>query len=241
MIELAGVGRRYEVGEGYVDALKDVSEVIHPGEHVAIMGPSGCGKSTLLHVIGTLDRPTSGAYHLDGCDLSVVSDEELTLIRRDVMGFVFQAFHLVPRLTGLANVELPMMLAGIPRLERRGRSRRALDSVEMLAKAHHRPREMSGGEQQRIAIARALSMEPRVVLADEPTGNLDRANGDQVMKTLLRVPEEGRTLLVVTHDPRVARLAHRVLVLEDGRVVRRLRGNDLATVAEALAEAPVMS
>ncbi len=233
MIELDHLSRTYEIGGEPVRALVEVSESIAAGEHVAIMGPSGSGKSTLLHLIGCLDRPTSGSYRFEGREVSELAEAELDRLRQERFGFIFQAFHLVPRLDGLANVELPMVFAGLPRAERHARAREALDAVGLAARASHRPSELSGGERQRLAIARALAMRPTVILADEPTGNLDSRSGNVVLDLLDALNDRGLTLLVVTHDPRVARRADRTLILSDGVIVRRARADELAN---ALAE-----
>ena len=222
MIRLEHVSRIFRVGETEVHALDDVSEHVRHGEHVAIMGPSGSGKSTLLNVIGCLDRPSSGSYRLDGREVAALDDAALTLARRELIGFVFQSFHLVPRLTAAENVELPMIFAGIARPERRERAAAGLESVGLSGRAGHRPDQLSGGERQRVAIARAMVMRPRVLLADEPTGNLDTASGRQVLDLLGRLNGEGLTLLVVTHDPGVARRAGRILLMTDGRIARRV-------------------
>jgi putative ABC transport system ATP-binding protein len=237
MVRLSGIYRTFDVGGQPVHALADVTEEIQPGEHVAIMGPSGSGKSTLLNVIGCLDRPDTGRYELLGRDVGFLDEVELSLIRRHTIGFVFQFFHLVPRLTAAENVELPMVFAGLPRGERAERVRRSLIAVGLLARAEHRPDQLSGGERQRVALARATVMQPRLVLADEPTGNLDAASGRQVLDLLEKMNAEGLTLLVVTHDPAVARRARRVLVLSDGRIVRRVRGGEIREAVEALTQA----
>jgi putative ABC transport system ATP-binding protein len=227
VIRLEHVARVFRMGGAAVHALADVTERIGPGEHVAIMGPSGSGKSTLLNVIGCLDRPTSGSYVLDGREVSGLDDAELTHVRRHLIGFVFQAFHLVPRLTAAENVELPMVFAGVLRAERRERVAAGLAAVGLTPRAEHRPEQLSGGERQRVAIARAMVMRPRVLLADEPTGNLDTASGAQVLELLDGLHERGLTLVVVSHDPNVARRAERILVMVDGRIVRRLTPSDL--------------
>ena len=236
MIRLKDVWRTYRVGEGELHALAGIDEHVPPGEHVAIMGPSGSGKSTLLNVIGCLDRPTRGSYVLDGREVSGLAEAELSRVRRDTIGYVFQSYHLVPRLTATQNVELPMVFAGVPRAERRERVRAALETVGLSDRADHRPAELSGGQCQRVAIARATILRPRVLLADEPTGNLDRAAGEQVLDHLKRLNEAGLTLLVVTHDPSVARRAERVILLDDGRIARRMPGSELTTVVEALSQ-----
>jgi len=227
VIELERLSRTFEIGGEPVHALVDVSESIAAGEHVAIMGPSGSGKSTLLHLIGCLDRPTSGSYRFEGREVAGLSEPELDRLRRERFGFVFQAFHLVPRLNATANVELPMVFAGIERAERRRRARQALDAVGLVARAEHRPNELSGGERQRLAIARALAMEPKVMLADEPTGNLDSRSGGVVLDLLDRLHAGGLTVLVVTHDPHVARRADRTVILSDGAIVRRATREEL--------------
>jgi putative ABC transport system ATP-binding protein len=220
--------RTYRMGEETLHALDDVSETIEGGGYVAVMGPSGSGKSTLLNVIGCLDRPTRGVYRLDGQDVGALSEDEVSAIRRDKIGFVFQTFHLVPRLTAEENVAFPMVFAGIARPERQARAARALAAVGLERRARHRPSELSGGERQRVAIARATILAPRLLLADEPTGNLDSAAGRQVMQLLGQMNARGLTLMVVTHDPAVAARAQRVLVMRDGRIVERLSGGDLA-------------
>jgi putative ABC transport system ATP-binding protein len=218
VIRLEGVWRIFKVGEGEVHALKGVSLAIGRGEHVALVGPSGSGKSTLLHIVGCLDRPTRGRYLLEGREVGTLSEEERSLIRRHRIGFVFQFFHLLPRLSALGNVELPMLFAGKPREERRERAARALDAVGLSHRATHRPDQLSGGERQRVAIARAVVMNPAVLLADEPTGNLDRASAHEVMELIERMNANGLTLVVVTHDPAIAERAKRVIRMDDGAI-----------------------
>jgi putative ABC transport system ATP-binding protein len=232
VIRLEGVSRTYLLGHQPVHALVDITEHIEPGEHVAIMGPSGSGKSTLLNVVGCLDRPDAGTYWLNGREVGKLSDDELTDVRRHTIGFVFQSFHLVPRLTAAENVELPMLFAGMSRSERRKRVAATLAEVGLGDRATHRPNELSGGERQRVALARATVMDPRVLLADEPTGNLDTASGKQILDLLDRMNGEGITLIVVTHDPNVARRADRIIVLVDGRIARRVQGSEVASVAD---------
>jgi putative ABC transport system ATP-binding protein len=228
VIELAGISRTFVVGEQPVHALVGVDERIAAGEYVSLMGPSGSGKSTLLNLLGCLDRPSAGTYRLDGREVQHLTDAELTEVRRHTIGFVFQFFHLVPRLTAAGNVELPMLFAGVPAAERRERVAAALDAVGLTDRAHHRPEQLSGGQRQRVAIARATIMRPRLLLADEPTGNLDSVSGRQVIGLLEEMNRHGLTLVVVTHDPAVARRAQRVLVLADGRIVERVPGAELA-------------
>jgi putative ABC transport system ATP-binding protein len=235
VIRLDGVCRTYLLGGAPVHALVDVTEEIATGEHVAIMGPSGSGKSTLLNVLGCLDRPDQGSYELDGREVGRLSDEELTAVRRDLIGFIFQSFHLVPRLSAAENVELPMIFAGVGHAERRERVRAALADVDLSARSGHRPDQLSGGERQRVAIARAMVMRPRVLLADEPTGNLDTLSGRQILDLLDRLNEAGITLVVVTHDPLVARRADRAIVLVDGKIALRLKGSEVTGIGELLA------
>ncbi len=237
-IRLERITRIYDLGGAPVRALDGVSEEIAAGEHVAIMGPSGSGKSTLLNLLGCLDRPDAGAYFLDGRDVARLDDRELTEVRRRRIAFVFQSFHLVPRLSAAENVELPMVFAGLPRAERRARVAAALAAVGLAARAGHRPDQLSGGERQRVAIARATVMAPGLLLADEPTGNLDTASGRQILDLLGHLNARGLTLVVVTHDPAVARRAGRVLVLVDGRVARRLAGADVAHTADLFGLTP---
>jgi putative ABC transport system ATP-binding protein len=219
VIALRGLTRHYQVGDQTVKALQDADLDVPDGDYVAIMGPSGSGKSTLLHLLGCLDRPTSGSYKLDGREVGDLDDAALAEVRSRKIGFVFQFFHLVPRLTAAANVELPMMLAGIRPAERRPRAAAALAAVGLTERAAHRPDQLSGGQRQRVAIARATVMKPSILLADEPTGNLDRASGNEIIEVLERMNREGLTLLVVTHDPEVAHRARRIVKLVDGRIV----------------------
>jgi|CXWL01.1.fsa_nt_gi putative ABC transport system ATP-binding protein len=235
MIELTGVSRTYHLGDEDVHALVEVNETISAGEHVAIMGPSGSGKSTLLHILGCLDRPTSGHYVLAGRDVAALDDHALTHVRRQEIGFVFQFFHLVPRLTAAENVELPMLFADLPTAERRRRVAAALAAVGLAERARHRPDQLSGGERQRVALARATIMGPKILLADEPTGNLDSASGRVVLDLLGGLNRQGLTLVVVTHDPSVARRAGRILVMRDGRIIQRVPGADVEAALRLIA------
>jgi putative ABC transport system ATP-binding protein len=219
MIRLAGIERVFRVGEEAVHALRGVDLAIDKGEYLSIMGPSGSGKSTLLNLLGLLDRPNTGRYELDGRDVTGLTDDEQARVRREKIGFVFQFFHLVPRLTAEQNIELPMVLAGIDPHERRQRLATLLAEYGLEARARHRPDQLSGGQCQRVAIARAMSMRPAVILADEPTGNLDRHTGQDVMAVLERVHHDGGTLILVTHDPEIGRRAHRRLRMRDGEIV----------------------
>ena len=218
MIELVRISRVFQVGDQAVHALREVTLDIADGEYVSLMGPSGSGKSTLLNILGLLDRATSGTYHLGGRDVTALSDDEQARVRRERIGFVFQFFHLVPRLTAQENIELPMALAGIAAEERHARARELLESYSLPDRAHHRPEQLSGGQRQRVAIARATVMRPGLLLADEPTGNLDRNSGKEVVQILEALHEHGVTLIVVTHDPELGRRAHRQLRLLDGAV-----------------------
>jgi putative ABC transport system ATP-binding protein len=218
LIEIANLWRTYEVGGAPVHALRGVSLAINEGEHVAVMGPSGSGKSTLLHILGCLDRPSSGSYSFAGQEIARIDEQKLSSLRRFQIGFIFQFFHLLPRLTAQGNVEVPMLFAGIRPEERRRRAYDALDAVGLGRRTDHRPGQLSGGERQRVAIARAVVMGPRLLLADEPTGNLDRASAAEVMTLLKDMNRAGRTLVVVTHDTAVAGRAQRVLRMDDGAI-----------------------
>jgi putative ABC transport system ATP-binding protein len=224
VIELRGISRVFHVGGRPVHALRELDLDVPKGEYVAIMGPSGSGKSTLLHLLGCLDRPTSGSYRLDGRDGAGLDEAELSRVRRHKIGFVFQSFHLVSRLTAAGNVELPMIFAGVARTERRGRVARALAAVGLTERSEHRPVQLSGGERQRVAIARAVASEPAILLADEPTGNLDSKAGHEVIEVLEGMNREGLTLLVVTHNPEIAERAPHRIRLADGRLAEELRG-----------------
>ena len=218
MIELQGLGRDFLVGDQVVHALRDIDLSIQPGEYISIMGPSGSGKSTLLNVLGLLDRPDRGRYLLEGDDVTSLDEEEAARVRREKIGFVFQFFHLVPRLSAADNIALPMMLAGIDPLERGQRVRRMLDSLALSDRGHHRPDQLSGGQRQRVAIARAVVMNPSLILADEPTGNLDTQSGQDVLRLLEQFNAEGKTLLVVTHDPDIGDRSRRCIRIVDGAV-----------------------
>jgi putative ABC transport system ATP-binding protein len=225
VIQLDQVHRTYTVGGSPVYALKGASLRIESGEYVSIMGPSGSGKSTLLNILGCLDRPTSGSYQFAGEEIGRLNELQLSRVRRHQIGFVFQFFHLVPRLTATGNVELPMVFAGIAPEERRQRARHALEVVGLAARAGHRPDQLSGGEQQRVAIARAVVMSPALLLADEPTGNLDSASGREIVNLIEGMNRQGLTLIVVTHDPRIGERARRQIHLSDGEIVSDQRTN----------------
>ena len=237
MIELRAVSRTYEVGGAPVRALRSATLRIGRGEHVALVGPSGSGKSTMLHIVGCLDRPDEGEYLFDGHEVGAAAEEVRAELRARKIGFVFQFFHLLPRLTAAGNVELPMLFAGVGRAERRERAHAALEAVGLAPRATHRPDQLSGGERQRVAIARATVLDPKLLLADEPTGNLDTTSGRHVLEILEQMNAAGLTLIVVTHDPAVARRARRILVLKDGRVVHRGDGAHIHEAIEILAAA----
>ena len=223
MIELRGIRRVFAVGGRPVHALREMDLVVPDGEYLSVMGPSGSGKSTLLNVLGCLDRPTAGSYRFDGHEVAELDDVELSHIRRYKIGFVFQSFHMVPRLTAKANVELPMVFAGIDADERGRRAEAALAAVGLAERMEHRPDQLSGGERQRTAIARAMVMGPTLLLADEPTGNLDSASGGEVVALLEKMNASGLTLVVVTHDPAVGRRARRQIQMADGSIVEEGR------------------
>ncbi|QSI79310.1 ABC transporter ATP-binding protein [Niveibacterium microcysteis] len=220
MINLSAITRRFTVGDETVQALRGLDLSIAQGEYIAIMGPSGSGKSTLLNVLGLLDRPDSGHYLLDGSDVTGLDDDALALARREKIGFVFQSFHLVPRLSARENIELPMVLAGVDPAERAERVEVLLRDYGLTPRADHRPNQLSGGQCQRVAIARAMAMRPSLILADEPTGNLDRHTGQDVIALLEGLQAAGATLIVVTHDPELGRRAHRQLHMVDGEIVQ---------------------
>jgi putative ABC transport system ATP-binding protein len=225
MIEFTGVSRTFTVGDQEVAALRDINLELVAGEYVSIMGPSGSGKSTLLNLIGLLDRPTSGIYRLDGQDVTTLDDEEQARVRSEKIGFVFQFFHLVPRLSAAMNIELPLLLAGVAPEERKQRVTQLLQSYGLTDRADHRPDQLSGGQRQRVAIARATSMHPLVLLADEPTGNLDQTTGKEVMNLLEQLVSQGVALILVTHDPGLGKRATRQLQMIDGQIVSDTRSS----------------
>lgn len=218
LIELSGIERRFQLGDTTVNALAGLNLSIDAGEYVAVMGPSGSGKSTLLNLLGLLDRPDAGSYRLEDRDVTTLSPDEQATVRSARIGFVFQSFHLVPRLSAAENIALPMTLAGLPAAERKQRVARALKDFGLENRADHRPDQLSGGQRQRVAIARATIMQPALILADEPTGNLDRHTGEEVVNLLEALNATGVTLIVVTHDPGMGARARRQLVMEDGRL-----------------------
>jgi putative ABC transport system ATP-binding protein len=218
LIETDDLWKTYVMGTEEIHALRGVSVAIDRGEYVAIMGPSGSGKSTLMNLIGCLDTPSRGTYLLNGKQVSVMNDNELARIRNEEIGFVFQTFNLLPRSSALQNVELPLVYAGVGAKDRVARARAALEKVDLLSRVTHRPNELSGGQRQRVAIARALVNNPSLLLADEPTGNLDSKTGAEIMALFGRLHEAGNTILLVTHEPDIAAFAHRVIQLKDGQV-----------------------
>jgi putative ABC transport system ATP-binding protein len=219
LIELRGVSKTYDLGHLSVEALRPVDLTIAAGEYLAIMGPSGSGKSTLMNILGCLDPPTTGQYWFAGTDVSQMDDDRLSRLRNREIGFVFQTFNLLPRADALHNVELPLIYAGIPAQARAARARAALEHVELGARAHHRPNELSGGERQRVAIARALVTNPDLLLADEPTGNLDSRTGLEIMELFRAIQQQGKTIILITHEEEIARQAARILRLRDGSIV----------------------
>ena len=226
MIEIRDVTKVYEMGEIEVHALRGVSLNINSGECLTIMGPSGSGKSTLMNVLGCLDSPTAGSYYLNGQDVSGLSDNQLAHIRNKEIGFVFQMFNLLPRTTALRQVELPLMYAGLSGRERRGRARAALETVGLGDRMGHKPDELSGGQQQRVAIARALVTQPSIIMADEPTGNLDTKSGEEILRIFKRLNnEQGITIIFVTHDPEIAEYGSRTIHLRDGLIEKDVPQN----------------
>jgi putative ABC transport system ATP-binding protein len=227
MMRLEKICRDFHVGDQWVHALDHVDLQIQPGEYISIMGPSGSGKSTLLNLLGLLDRPTSGAYWLNNTDVSSLDDDALAEQRQENIGFIFQSFHLIPRLNALENVELPMLLSGAAVSARRIRAQEVLESVGLGSRLTHRPDQLSGGERQRVAIARAIVMQPAVLLADEPTGNLDSRSSNEVIEIIESLNRDGISLLVVTHDPEIVRRASRHLTMRDGKIIDDKTGSSL--------------
>jgi len=223
LIETRDLWKTYVMGEEEIHALRGVSVQIESGEYVAIMGPSGSGKSTLMNLIGCLDTPTKGSYLLNGKEVASMNDDELARIRNEEIGFVFQTFNLLPRATALHNVELPLIYAGMPSKERQERAKQALEKVELMPRASHRPNELSGGQRQRVAIARALVNNPSILLADEPTGNLDSKTGNEIMGVFERLHAGGNTIVLVTHEADIAAYAHRIISIRDGQIEKDVR------------------
>ncbi|MHC5024998.1 MAG: ABC transporter ATP-binding protein [Planctomycetota bacterium] len=228
MIEMSDIEKVYDMGPVQVRALDGVSLGVSQGDYVAIMGPSGSGKSTLMNLIGCLDRPTAGSYVLNGQEVATVEDDRLAGIRNKEIGFIFQTFNLLPRTDAVQNVELPLIYAGVPRPERRERAKGALEAVGLSDRMHHKPSEMSGGQRQRVAIARALVNRPAILLADEPTGNLDSKTGEEIMLLFDRLQAQGNTILLVTHEEELANRAARVVRLRDGKIVSDRRNRPIS-------------
>jgi putative ABC transport system ATP-binding protein len=235
LIVIDTLHRHYEVGGETVRALDGVSFTIDRGEWVAIVGQSGSGKSTLMNLLGCLDTPTAGVYRLNGADVEGLADDALADLRNREIGFVFQTFQLLPRASALANVELPLVYRGVPRRERRARAEAALQAVGLANRMHHRPNELSGGQRQRVAIARALVGEPSLLLADEPTGNLDSATGEEIIRLFGELHARGHTIVLVTHEPRLAARCPRAIRLSDGRVVGDGPGSEISQLGGARA------
>ena len=223
LIETRDLWKTYVMGQEEIHALRGVSIAIDRGEYVAIMGPSGSGKSTLMNLVGCLDTPSKGSYLLNGKEVAEMNDDELARIRNEEIGFVFQTFNLLPRASALHNVELPLIYAGIPAKERLDLARQALEKVELMSRASHKPNELSGGQRQRVAIARALVNNPSILLADEPTGNLDSKTGNEIMGVFERLHAAGNTIVLVTHEAEIAAYAHRVISIRDGQVEKDVR------------------
>jgi putative ABC transport system ATP-binding protein len=238
VIQVAGLVKDYSRGSSLVHALRSVSLEVQPGEFVAVMGPSGSGKSTFMNLVGCLDRPTAGSYLLDGVEVTNLERSELADLRNRKLGFIFQGFNLLPRMTALENVMLPMLYASVPVPIRRKRAQVALAAVGLEERAHHRPNEMSGGQQQRVAIARALVNAPSLILADEPTGNLDSRTSVEIMAILQRLNRAGATIVLVTHEPDIATYCSRTVVFKDGLVLSDEPNQDIFAAAETLASWP---
>ncbi len=233
MIKIANMCKTYRMGDNVVNALNNVSIVIGKHEFVAIIGPSGSGKSTLMNMLGCLDTPTSGTYILDGKEVSKLSDDQLAEIRNKKIGFIFQGFNLIQKLNALENVELPLVYQGVGSKERHARSVKALETVGLGDRIHHKPNELSGGQQQRVAIARALVNDPPMILADEPTGNLDSKSGMEVMNTMKELHKQGNTIILITHDINIAAMAERVVRIQDGEIIED-RGGDASGIPAGL-------
>jgi putative ABC transport system ATP-binding protein len=237
VVGLRSVSKIYGEGDAQVVALRGVDFAVHAGEYVAVMGASGSGKSTMMNIIGCLDSPTLGTYELEGHDVSSLPEDALSLVRNRLIGFVFQSFHLIPRMSAAANIELPLVYGGVDRDERRKRVAEVLDIVGLTSRADHRPNELSGGQQQRVAVARALTMNPPLILADEPTGNLDSTSSTDVMRFFDELNEAGRTIVLITHENDVAAHARRVVRVSDGEIVEDVTSRPLErTGAPAWAE-----
>jgi putative ABC transport system ATP-binding protein len=245
LITIKDIGRRYVIGTETIHALKSVSLTIHKGEFVALMGPSGSGKSTLMNILGCLDTPTKGVYILNGIDVSHMTDNELAEVRNSEIGFVFQTFNLLPRNTALDNVALPLIYAGINKEGRQARARKALENVGLGHRVTHKPNELSGGQRQRVAVARALINDPSIILADEPTGNLDTKTSIEIMGLIEDIHARGNTIILVTHEEDIAKHAHRIVRMRDGLIENDYANTDIQKVdrskivADDVHEAPI--
>jgi len=223
MIKISGISKIYETSDVKTIALEKIDLEIKTGEFVAIVGPSGSGKSTLMHILGLLDTPTTGSYKLDGKEVGKLSEDELAEIRNRKIGFVFQQFNLLPRTTALKNVMLPMLYAGVPKNQRPGRAKKLLELVDLGDRIDHTPSQLSGGQQQRVAMARSLAIDPAIIMADEPTGNLATSQSEEIMEILTELNRQGKTIVMITHEPTVAAYADRVITLRDGNIVEDRR------------------
>ena len=233
LISITDIGRKYVIGAEVIHALKSVSLTINKGEFVALMGPSGSGKSTLMNILGCLDTPTHGQYILNGTDVSRMSDNQLAEVRNKEIGFVFQTFNLLPRNTALDNVGLPLIYAGIKKQDRRERALKALENVGLADRVSHKPNELSGGQRQRVAVARALINNPSIILADEPTGNLDTKTSVEIMGLLEEIHAKGNTIILVTHEEDIAHHAHRIVRMRDGLIEKDFQNPDIHTVSKS--------
>jgi putative ABC transport system ATP-binding protein len=220
MIQLKDISKVYTLGAQEVEVLRNISLEIKPGEFLSLVGPSGSGKSTLMNILGCLDKPTHGSYFFEGVSVADLNDDQLAEIRNKKIGFVFQSFHLLPRINALQNVELPLIYAGVPRSKRKERAREVLTAVDLADRIHHKPNELSGGQRQRVAIARALVNNPQIILADEPTGNLDTKSGNEILQIFEKLNRQGVTLVIVTHDLSIAQRTHRIVALQDGEIIK---------------------
>lgn len=229
VVGLRGVSKIYGEGDAQVVALRSVDFAVHAGEYVAVMGASGSGKSTMMNIIGCLDTPSLGTYELEGHDVSDLPEDALSLVRNRLIGFVFQSFHLIPRMSAAANIELPLVYGGVDRDERKERVAEVLELVGLTSRADHRPNELSGGQQQRVAVARALTMNPPLLLADEPTGNLDSTSSTDVMRFFDDLNESGRTIVLITHEDDVAEHARRVVRVSDGEIISDVTSGEVAS------------
>jgi putative ABC transport system ATP-binding protein len=236
LITLVDIGRKYVIGAETIHALKSVSLTIEKGEFVALMGPSGSGKSTLMNILGCLDTPTKGTYVLNGNQVSEMSDSELAEIRNKEIGFVFQTFNLLPRSSSLENVALPLVYAGVGRVQREDRAQKTLESVGLGNRVHHKPNELSGGQRQRVAVARALVNNPSIILADEPTGNLDTKTSVEIMGLLEEIHSKGNTIILVTHEEDIAQHAHRIVRMRDGLIEKDYLNTNIKSVSPRLAD-----